>query len=175
MKNFFIILIGFFVTASCFADDASDITNKVLIKKDKDGNPVLRMETIYRGKAKIMMIASRPNKDGVMVVTSRSYLVGGDLVATESDENHDGTLNTIAVYHPGTSDMEVFTRRSDGSVKPVGTQTLDTYKKQNAAISEFWNKAFDKNMNEDKLPDLMHDTQKKIQDAESEKTNAISK
>jgi hypothetical protein len=175
MKNFFVILIGLFVTVSCFADDASDITNKVFIKKDKDGNPVLRMETIYRGKAKIMMITSRPNKEGVMVVTSRSYLVGGDLVVTEADEKHDGTLQTIAVYHPGTNDMEIFTRQPDGSVKPVNTQILDAYKKQNAAMDEFWNEAFDKNMNEDKLPDLMHDTQKKMQDAEFDKTNGISK
>jgi hypothetical protein len=133
------------------------------------------VETVYRGKDKIMMITSRPNKGGMMVVTSRSYLVGGDLVAIESEENHGGILDTIAVYHPGTNDMEVFTRQPDGSVKPVSTQTLDAYKKQNAAVSEFWNKAFDKSMNENKLPDLMRETQGKIQDAEIMKTNAVSK
>ncbi|HVU07667.1 MAG TPA: hypothetical protein VHG89_03895 [Verrucomicrobiae bacterium] len=179
MKNFFVkivvALIGIFVTAVCFADDTSDITNKVFVKKDKDGNPTFRMETVYRGKTKIMMITSRPNKEGVMVVTSRSYLVGGDLAMTEADEKHDGTLQTIAVYHPGTNDMEIFTRQSDGSVKPVSTQILDAYKKQNAAMNEFWDKAFDTNMNEDKLPNLIRDAQKKIQDAELEKTNTVSK
>jgi hypothetical protein len=179
MKNFFakitVALIGIFITAACFADDTSDITNKVFVKKDKDSNPTFRMETVYRGKVKIMMIVYRPNKEGMMVVASRSYFVGGDLIATESDEKHDGTLQTFAVYHPGTNDMEIFTRQPDGSVEPVSTQALDAYKKQNAAMDEFWNKAFDTNMNEDKLPDLIHDTQKKIQDAELEKTNTVSK
>jgi hypothetical protein len=183
MKTFFAkitaALIGICVTLACFADDTSDITNKVFIKKDKDGNSTFRMETVYRGKDKIMMIISRPNKEGVMAVASRSYLVGGDLIATESDEKHDGTLQTIAVYHPGTNDMEIFTRQPDGSVEPVSTQTLDAYKKQNAAISEFWTNAFDTNfdkkMDDKKMLDLFHDTQKKIQDAELEKTNTISK
>jgi hypothetical protein len=114
-----------------------------------------------------------------MVVTSRSYLVGGDLVMTEADEKHDGTLQTIAVYHPGTNDMEIFTRQLDGSVKPVSTRTLDAYQKQNAAISEFWTNAFDNNfdqkIDDKKMMDSFHDTQNKIQDAELEKTNTVSK
>jgi len=65
--------------------------------------------------------------------------------------------------------MEVFTRQPDGSVKPVSTQALQAYQKQNAAISEFWDKAFDKTFDEKKLPDLIRETQKKIQEAEHQK------
>jgi hypothetical protein len=70
-------------------------------------------------------------------------LVGGDLVMTESDEHKSGRFDTVAVYHPGTEEMEVFTRLPDGSVTPASTHVVQAYKKQNAEISEFIDKVFD--------------------------------
>ncbi|HVU07814.1 MAG TPA: hypothetical protein VHG89_04640 [Verrucomicrobiae bacterium] len=136
MKSLIILILSF--TLSVFAEDASDITTKVFEKHDKDGKVNLRMETVYRGKTKILMVVSRLNKQGQLVVTSRSYLVGGNLVMTESDENRDGFFETVAVYDSRTDDMEEFIRQPDGSVKPVSTQTLQTYKKQNEAMTKFW-------------------------------------
>ena len=95
------------------------------------------------GNEKVMMQTFRPNAQGVLAITSRSYLVGGDLVMTESDEHKSGRLDTIAVYRSGSDDMEVFARQSDGSVKPVSMETLQRYKKQQAEISDYWKKAFD--------------------------------
>jgi hypothetical protein len=167
MKTLFIIIL--FGASLAYADD-TNITSKVFEKRDTNGMVNFRMETVYRGKTKVLMTISRPNKDGAMVVTSRNYLVGGDLVLTEADDRHDGTLQTIAIYHPGNDDMEVFTRLPDGSVKPVSTKTLQAYKKQIAALPDFMDWYQTKtNMTNAELEKLVKETQKKILDAEKEK------
>jgi hypothetical protein len=106
---------------------------------------VFRIETTFRGNAKMMMTTSRTNSEGKMVVSSRSFFAGGDLVMTEANEKHNSTIRTIAVYRPDTKDMEIFTRESDDSVKPVNTQTLEAYKKQNAVLDQFFDKTMEKN------------------------------
>ena len=131
-----LIILLLFAVFNCYADD---ITNKVFVKKDQNGKVIFRLEKIYRSGSEIMMVTSRTNLQGALVVTSRSYLVNGNLVMTESDENKDGTFETIAIYNPPTGDMEIFIRQPDGSVKPASTEILQTYKKQNAKISKFWN------------------------------------
>jgi hypothetical protein len=85
------------------------------------------LETTYRGKTKVMSEMFRPNPQGVLVVTVRAYYADGTLVMTESDDHKTGKLDTITVFHSGADDMEVFTRQTDGSVKPVNTQTLQAY------------------------------------------------
>lgn len=170
MKLFAIFAL--FVAVACRAQDTNAVTSKVIERdRDKDGKPDYCMETVYRGAQKVMLIWSKPNRQGVMTVTSRGYLAGGDMVATESDEDGDGVFETLAVYRSGTGDMEVFARHLDGSVKPVSAQTLAAYKKQNAAISDFWERAFDKSTDTDKVMEMMRETQKKIRDAEKEKSD----
>jgi hypothetical protein len=170
MKLFAIFVL--LVAVGCRAQDTNAITSKVFEQdRNKDGKPDVRVETFYRGGQKVMLFWSKPNAQGVMTVTSRSYFAGGEMVTTESDEDGDGVFETLAVYGSGTGDMEVFTRQRDGSVKPVSAPTLAAYKKQNAAMSEFWDKAFDKGTNTDKAMEMMTATQKKIQDAKKEKTN----
>jgi hypothetical protein len=166
-----LVILTLFAAFSCRAQDMSDISSKVFEKKDKEGKTAIRIETVYRGKTKVMMIMSRRNFQGALVVTCRGYLVGGDLVMTESDEDGDGMFETIAVYRTGEHDMEVFTRQHDGSVQPVSKKTLQSYKEQNAAISEFWDKAFQKDMNDGRIGKLLQDTQKKIQDTDRRKTD----
>ena len=119
-----------------------------------------------------MLIWSKPDAKGVLRVSSRSYFAGGDMVTTESDEDRDGVFETIAVYRAGTKDMEVFTRQQDGSVTPVSGQALAAYKKQIAAMDEFWDRASDKNTSTDKAMELMEETRRKIQEAEKEKLDA---
>ena len=93
------------------------------------------------------------------------------MVAIETDEDRDGFFERLVVYRSGTAEMEVFARQRDGSVQPVSGQTLQAFKKQNAAISEFWDKAFSKDADPDKLEDSIRETQKKVRDAEKEKTD----
>jgi hypothetical protein len=165
-------IFALFAAVGCRAEDTNAVTSKLVERdRDKDGKPDYRVETVYRGAQMIMLVWSKPNAQGVMTVTSRSYFAGGDMVTTESDEDRDGFFETLAVYRSGTGDMDVFTRQRDGSVKPVSAQTLAAHKKQNAAISEFWDKAFDKGADTDKAMELMTETQRKIRDAEREKTD----
>ena len=168
MRTFVIILL--FVAIGCYAGDISEVTSKVFEKKGKDGKVSFRMETTYRGKTKMMVEIFRPNAKGVLVISERSYLAGGDLVMTEADEYKSGKFDTIVVYHPGTDDIEVFTRLADGAVKPVSTQTLQAYKKQNAAISDFLSSIWTKtNRSDEEISERIQATQKKIQDAEKQK------
>ncbi len=160
------------VAVVCGAQDTNDITRKIFERdRDKDGKPDVRMESVFRGGKRVMVAWSSPNTQGVWSLTSRAYYAAGDMVAIESDEDRDGFFERLVVYRSGTEDMEVFTRQRDGSVQPVDAQTLRAFKKQNAAISEFWDKAFSKDADPDKLEDSIRDTQKKIRDAETEKTN----
>jgi hypothetical protein len=171
MKIFVIILL--FVAIGCYADDTTDITNKVFEKKDKDGKVSFRLERIYRGKDMVMMESFRPNAQGVLVLGTRSYWVGGDLVMMESDDHKSGKLDTVVVYNPGKDDMEVFTRQADGSVKPVSARTLQAYKQQNAAVSDFVRTTLTgTNMSDAELSERIQETQQKIQDAEKQKTDS---
>ncbi len=88
----------------------------------------------------------------------------------EADDDGDGLFETI-IAHRDTG-MEVFTRQRDGSVQPVNAQALAAYKKKLAAITELWDKAFDKDMNEEKFVQSVRQTQQKLLDAEKEKIGA---
>ena len=158
------------ITAKVLEEDRDeDLTTKVFEHdRDKDGKFERRIETISRDSTAILRVFTKIN-DGV-TNTSRSYQVADDLVMTESDDDGDGVFETIAIYHPAKSEMEVFTRKKDGSVQPVDAQTLAAYKRQNAAISDFWDKAYD--TDEDNIIELIQETQKQIRDAEKEKTPA---
>jgi hypothetical protein len=170
MKTFVIILL--FVAIGCYADDTSDITSKVFEKKAKDGKVSFRMETIYRGKTKVMTEMFRPNLQGVLVLRTRGYYADGTLVMTESDDHKSGKLDTITVFHSGADDIEIFTRQTDGSVKPVSTQTLQAYKKQIAALSDFFDTMYtDTNTTDAEISKRIQETQQKIQDAEKQKTD----
>ena len=168
MRTLVVILL--FVAIGCCAGDTSDITSKTFEKTNKVGTVSFRMVTTYRGKEKVMMETFRPNAQGVLTITSRSYLVSGDLVMTESDEHKSGRFDTIAVYRPGTDDMDVFTRQADGSVKPVSTQTLSAYKQQAAAASDFF-RGLPTNASDAEISKRLEETRQKIQDAEKQKTD----
>ena len=117
-----------------------------------------------------MMETFRPNAQGVLAITSRSYLVDGDLVMTESDEHKSGRFDTIVVNHPGTDGIEVFTREADGSVKPVSTRTLLAYKQEAAAASDFF-RGLPTNATDAEISERLQETRQKIQDAEKRKTD----
>lgn len=168
MRTFVIILL--FAAIGCYADDTSDITSKVFTKTNQDSTVRFRMVTTYRGKEKVMMETFRPNAQGVLTITSRSYLVGGDLVMTESDEHKSGRFDTIAVYNPSTDDMEVFSRHADGSVKPVSTQTLSAYKQQATLSSDFF-KELPTNASDAEISKRLEETRQKYQNVEKQKTD----
>ena len=125
-----------------------DITTKISERAGKDGKPDVRIETVYRGKTKVLQILSRRNKQGALTVVSRSYLVDGKLHMVESDENGDGFFESVAVFDTVANDFEMFTRQADGSVKPVSTEALEAIKKKKAAADE-------------SLGKLLHDTSDK--------------
>jgi hypothetical protein len=139
-------------------------------KRNPDGTLRWRIETTSRGKTPILRVHEtfRAGK----TTTTRSFMVGDEMVMMEVDEDGDSVFETTIVYHPSKKDMEVFTREPNGKPRPVSAQTLAAYKKQHTAINELWEHAFDRDMDADKFIDRMQDTQRKIRAAEKEKTDA---
>ncbi len=154
------------LAAGCHAEDVSGVTNKVTeIDRDKDGKTDVRMETVYRGKAKVMLIMSRRNQEGLMVVSSRSYLANGEIVMGESDEDRNGTLETITVFARGERLVDMFTREPDGSVFPVSSQKLELMKKQVASADASLRELFDgREKTEKEIEELFERNQRKLKE-----------
>ena len=113
---------------------------------------------------------SRRNQQGTMAVTSRSYLADGKLVMVESDEDDDGTLESIIVFKPDTDSFEMFTRQPDGTVKPVNTQKLDSTRRQKAVAEASMRELFEGSEKTDKeIGDLLEKNRQKIEAIKKEK------
>lgn len=154
--------------------NATSITNGITTKvferdRDQDGRMDYRMETFFRDGRKVLLVTSKLNADGKMAIVSRSYLVDGNMVLIEADENGDGVFETILATNPETNDYEVFTREIDGTAQPASDRVVEAYKKQMSAVEQFFDEALSKDANPDKFEELMRAAQKKIQDAEREK------
>lgn len=154
-----------------------EFTTKVFERdSDNDGRSDFRMETFYRGESKVMMITSRPDADGVMAVESRGYLVAGNLVLTEADEDGGGIFETIMATDPETNDIEMFVRKADGSVRPASSRLVEAHKKMFGAVAEFFDEMSDTNstpadLDDDKIEERIRATQQKIQEAHREITD----
>lgn len=159
--------------AFCHAQQTNGVRSKIYEPDaDKDGKADFRVETISRDGTKVMVIWSRPNVQGVLKVTSRSYLAGGELVMTESDEDKDGVLETVAIFRPGTSDLEVFIRKDDGAIEPADEKLLDLIKRQVGAVSNVVEKTLGQGADADSAMKLFRETRKELQALEAEKADA---
>ncbi len=174
MKILTVILL--FVAIGCYAGDTSDITQNVLDRTNLFGARQHFVMT-YRGTKKVMTEIFTPDAKGKLVIDSRSYLVGGDLVMLECAEHTPGKLNSIYIYIPSTGDMEAFTRQADGSVKPVSTRLLLAYKEMHATEKDLFITLNNTNTTEEQweakvqeIKNRVQEIQKKI-DAEKPKTD----
>src|SRR5690242_7075000 len=106
-----IVLILF--CAACYGSDISttnvvgDITTVISERQDTSGKQEVRIETVYRGKVKILQVISRPNKQGKLTVVSRSYFAGNDLLMAETDHDGDGIFEHVFVCNPTTGEIEL--------------------------------------------------------------------
>jgi hypothetical protein len=149
-----------------------DITTKVFERTAKDGKPKMRTETVYRGGKKILQTVSQPNEQGKLVVVYRRYLVNGNLVMSEYDNDGRGGFKSLFLYQPGTDNLEIFHPQPDGTVKPVSTKHLELIKKQGAVMTEYMEKEFAKtNETDQEICDSMQQMRQKVQDMEKEKKN----
>ena len=74
---------------------------------------------------------------------------------------------TLLIKNTKTNDLEVFSRRADGTVWPVDAKTLALIKQQDSDMKKFWDKAFDKNTDFVQSSKALRE---KLQKAEKEKT-----
>src|SRR5260370_41154532 len=101
---------------------AQETTSKVNERRNPDGTLRWRIETTSRGKKAILRVHQA--FEGGKTTTTRSYMVAGEMVMMEADEDGDGLFETTIVYQPSTRGMEVFTRERDGTGHPVSARTL---------------------------------------------------
>jgi hypothetical protein len=105
-----------------------------------------------------------------MAITARSYLADGKLVMVESDEDGDGTLESVTVFEPDTDRFDMFTRQPDGTVKPVSTQKLDFIRRQKAVADASMRELFDGSEKTNKeIGDLLEKNRQKIEAIKKEK------
>jgi hypothetical protein len=169
-----IALLVLFCAASYGADIMTtnitgDITAVVSEHQDKEGKPRVHRETLYRGKERILQITSRPDKQGKLVVASRSYFAGGKLVMAETDEDGDGIFEHVSVYGPATNDFELFVKQPDGSVKPESTKYVELIKKEgDVAAGEFLKLVDKPDRTEGDVAKSLNETHQKIRNLQKQ-------
>ena len=101
---------------------ASELRREHEDKRDKDGQVVACIDTVYRGKERILstVTITKRSKYGVRVV--RAYYAGGKEVFDEL-EYDDGRPQMIRLFKDDMLSDE-FKRKPDGSVEPVGSKEL---------------------------------------------------
>src|SRR6266481_1308414 len=124
-------------------DGGPEITTKVFDHDYDGGKRHCHTEVFYRrGNAHHILMIIRTTEAGV-TKTERGYTVG-DIIVTEVDSDGDGMYETLLIKNTKTNDLEVFSRRTDGTVWPVDAKTLALTKQQDSDMKKFWDKAFDK-------------------------------
>jgi len=144
---------------ACIASDAPDATSTITtIGKDKDGDPLYKLQTFSReNKPVLRILKTTQNK-----LISRSYFVGGKLVMSETDEDGDGICETIALYRPGTDDVEIYTRQTDGSVKPVSDSAIELFKQKRNISLEAGRDLLSTNFDDERAVKIIRDAQQKV-------------
>lgn len=112
-------------------DDSPEITTKVFDHDYDGGKRHSHTEVFYRrGNAHHILMIIRTTEAGV-TKTIRGYAVG-DTVVTEVDDHGDGMYETLLIKSTKTNDLEMFSRRPDGTVRPVDAKTLALTKQQDS-------------------------------------------
>src|SRR5215469_5832289 len=159
-----IILLILFSSSLCGADiyttnTVGDLTTVIRERSAENGLPQRHLETVYRGKKLILRTVSMHDKNGNLVLNSRSYYVDGDCVMIESDDTGDGRGGQVLLKHPGTDDIEMFTRMTNGTIEPASTKDLTTWKEHTAAadkaMAESFQKMRDTNMTDEEIGKLL--------------------
>jgi hypothetical protein len=150
-------------------DDSQEITSKVFEHDYNCGKTHSRTEAFYRGKARQHILLTNRTTEGGVTKTSRGYSVG-DMLVTEADEDGDGIYETLIIENTKTNELEMFSRKADGSVRPVDAKTLALTKQQHVDIKKFWDKAFDKDANTQEFVESAKALRERLQKAEKEKT-----
>ena len=140
-------------------------TKKAEVDRDKDGRPDVRMEIISRDGQKEMMVMSRTDKSGEWKINARSFYVGPHMAVTESDEDGDGFSEMVVIYREDPKDVNAFVRQRDGSVRPAEVKVVETLRKQDAVLSEFWSKAM---RDPEKMKGAMMEVREKMKEISEE-------
>jgi hypothetical protein len=165
MKRLFLTCI---IAVRIYANDSAEIktVTRDSPRHDEKGRPLAHEEQIFRGKEKILQTIQMI-RDGV-IRTTRFFIVNGDTVLIESDEDGTGKFDTLVVYNHAKGGTEVFKRQPDGSVKPVDEKTLTAFKRKDKAMSDFWAHAFDNGVDEKKFRESAKALREELQDAEKQ-------
>ncbi len=148
------------------AADSPEITTKVFDHDYDGGKRHSHTEVFYRrGNAHHVLMITRTTEAGV-TKTVRAYHIG-DIVVMEVDDDGDGFYETLLIENTKTDDLELFSRRADGTVWPADAKKLALSKEQHSDIRKFWDEAFGKDTDFLQSAKALRE---KLQKAEKEKT-----
>jgi len=146
-----IVLTGVFVLPvfciSCSRDDVQSGANSGAVQshsleydRDKDGQTDMRVDTVTRDRKDLYVRIER-RLESDRWASTRSYSVSGKLVAVEEDKDGDGFYETLIVFDSSRKDLEVFSRKQDGSTVVASAEVKAGYRKMFQAVDEFWDNA----------------------------------
>jgi len=122
------------------ADSGSVQTHRLEHDRDKDGRTDMRVDTVTRHRKDLYVRIER-RLESDRWASTRSYSVSGKIVAVEEDKDGDGFYETLIVFDPSRKDLEVFSRKQDGSIVVASAEVKAGYRKMFQAIDEFWDNA----------------------------------
>jgi hypothetical protein len=163
------VLLGLIATCCCYSDDSATVRTVVWDspQRDTNGQPLIHFETTFRGKERILVLMRK--REGGVVRSSRLFVVSGNSVLLESDEDGSGKFETVVLFNEPKGGLEVFKRQPDGSVKPADDKTIAAFRRQFSAIAGFWEEMLGPKAPSDKFFDSAKALKKEIQDAEKQK------
>jgi len=112
-------LLALLVSATLSSATDGEVTSKIVEAHGQDGKVNARTETVYRGTNKVMVVTSRRNAKGKMVIEWRKFFTDEKPVIAENDRDGDGQLEVVQLYGPDGAISQTFVRETDGTVKPA--------------------------------------------------------
>jgi hypothetical protein len=113
---------------------ASELKREHEDKRDKDGQVVAHIDTVYRGKERILSTITLTKKSKYGLRVARAYYAGGKEVLDEL-EYDNGRPQTIRLFKDDVL-YEEFQRRPDGSVEPVSGEELARIQAEQRGLME---------------------------------------
>lgn len=114
---------------------------KIWTKKEALPEKHLIIQKTYRGSECIMVEMDDRGKK------TRTFKVGGKVVAIEADEDGDGFFESLMVFDPDTGKYELFIKSMNGSIIPLDSEKLEKFNAKKESADSAMYELLQTNMN----------------------------
>jgi len=117
---------GCFLIGAALAAECASIKTETNTIPEKE----LTIERTFRGDECVMFQMTRSNR------TTTAFLINGNVVAAESDEDGDGFKESFTIFDPDTKEFDQFLRHTNGVVVPISSAELEQLKSKAASADK---------------------------------------